>query len=95
MLSNAEGGSRGRSSTPQVTNGEPFLESAVAWVRSHVPPVTAVTADQMTRPAHLTTPRPISGARVVMGFRSLESALAAAAPAGLHDLQTDPLRTVL
>ena len=80
---------------PQVTNGEPFLESAVAWVRSHVPPVTAVTADQMTRPAHVTTLQPISRTRVVMGFRSPESALAATAPAGLHDPQTDPLRTVL
>ena len=62
-----------------------LLEAAVSRVGAHVLPVAAVTADEMARPAHLATLRPIGRSDVMMRFGSLESAIAATAPTSLRD----------
>jgi hypothetical protein len=72
-----------------------LLEAAVSRVGAHVLPVAAVTADEMTRPAHLAPLGPLSWSRVMVRFGPLETAVAATAPASFHQAQSDSLGRVL
>jgi hypothetical protein len=71
------------------------LQSAVARVGAHVLPVPAMTTDEMTRPAHLTTFGPVGRSGVVVRFGSAEPPLTATAVARLRDPQPRAVGRVL
>lgn len=61
------------------------LQAAVARIGAHIPPVITVTADEVTRPAHLATLRTIGRTSVMMRLSPTEATLTTATiPSLLH-----------